>query len=92
MGEYPGLISEAQCSPVSRHCNKYYSAAFGVTGLNTNVLAKLKRKRKYGNIHRQKTLPPLTFSSAEQWLSESSELEGGVDLFPFPLLTSVSCR
>lgn len=77
---------------MSRHRSKCYSAACGVTGLDTNVLAKLTRKRIYGNIHHQKTLSPLTFSSAKQWFTESFELEGVVGLFPFPLLTFVSCR
>lgn len=59
-----------QGSPMARHCSKCYSASFGVTGLNTNVLAKLTRKKKYGNICHQKTLFPLTFLSVKQWLTE----------------------
>lgn len=85
VGEHPGLISEARFSPVALNISR------GVTGLDTNVLAKLKRKRKHGNTRYQKTPPPLTLSSAEQCLTDSFELEGVVDLFPFPLLTFVSC-
>lgn len=71
VGEYPGLTWDAQGSLVSGHCSKCYSASCGVTGLNTNVLAKLTRKRKYGNICHQKILLPLSFLSVKQWLTES---------------------